>query len=159
MPITNVLLEIKRISVQNHLSEPFIVGGLPRDKVLGLSRNIEDVDITTGDSSVNKLVDFCANQFQSSPMTFEDGHKQLIIENIKYDFSSNFHSPDVNYFLTQKAGIKDPSQMQLELFSRDFTCNTLIIPMNLRNTFDDNLLIQFHIFLLMYLKHSPNYLI
>jgi tRNA nucleotidyltransferase (CCA-adding enzyme) len=136
MPIPNVLLEIKRISVENHLSEPFIVGGLPRDKILGLSKMIDDVDITTGDSSIDKLVGFCSNKFGLQPLAFEDGHKQLIIQSIKYDFSSNFRSPDVEYFLTQKAKIKNPSQMQLELFSRDFTCNTLILPMNLRSVKD-----------------------
>lgn len=70
-----------------------------------------------------------------NPIRFPDGHYQLYVNKIKFDFSSNFNSPDAAYFL-QKAGIKEPSSMLLELFSRDFTCNTLIIPLALRKIVD-----------------------
>jgi tRNA nucleotidyltransferase/poly(A) polymerase len=68
-------------------------------------------------------------------MRFADGHYQLYIQGVKFDLSSNYNSPDAEYFLT-KAGVKKPSEMQLELFSRDFTCNTLILPLTLRKIID-----------------------
>jgi poly(A) polymerase len=135
MSIKNVLLEIKRLSKDNGLSEPYIVGGLPRDKVLQRSRMVSDVDITTGDDSVFKLSDLTANQYHVYPVKFSDGHSQITIGNVKFDFSSNFKSPDVEYFL-EKAGVKNPTKMQIELFSRDFTCNTLIAPLSLRKISD-----------------------
>lgn len=135
MTIRDVLLQIKRLSKDNGLSEPYIVGGLPRDKILNRSNNIEDVDLTTGDESIHKLAELSANFFKITPMRFPDGHYQLYIEDIKYDFSSNYNSPDAPYFL-EKAGLKNPTPMQLELFSRDFTCNTLIIPTSLRKIVD-----------------------
>lgn len=135
MSIRDVLLEIKRISTENGLSEPFVVGGLPRDKFLDRARMVKDIDITTGDESVKKLAVLVANRYQAHPIQFEDGHHQVVIGQVRFDFSSNFNSPDIEYFLN-RAGVKDPTPMQQELFSRDFTCNTLIVPMNLRSLSD-----------------------
>lgn len=133
--VKDVLLEIKRLAKDNGLSEPYIVGGLPRDKILNRSHKVNDIDLTSGDESIHKLAELTANQFQVNPMRFSDGHYQLFIGKVKYDFSSNYNSPDAVYFLN-KAGIKDPSKMQIELFSRDFTCNTMIIPLHLRKISD-----------------------
>lgn len=129
MTIRSILLDIKTIAQENMISEPYIVGGLPRDKAMGQMSNIEDVDVTTGDDSVHKLALLVADKFKTTPVQLEDGHYQLVIDHIKYDFSSNYNSPDVDFFLA-KAGINDPTPMQKELFSRDFTCNTLVVPMN-----------------------------
>jgi len=133
--VKKVLLELKRLAKDNGLSEPFIVGGLPRDKILNRSRKIEDVDLTTGNESVFELAELAANHFKVVPMSFPDGHYQLYIQDMKFDFSSNYNSPDAEYFL-KRAGVKEPSGMQVELFSRDFTCNTLIAPMTLRKITD-----------------------
>lgn len=133
--LKDTLLQIKRLSVDNGLSEPYIVGGLPRDKIMNRIEKVNDVDLTSGDDSIHKLAEICSNHFQITPMRMPDGHYQLYIDGIKYDFSSNYNSPDVDYFLN-KAGIKEPSEMQRELFSRDFTCNTLILPLNLRKIVD-----------------------
>jgi tRNA nucleotidyltransferase/poly(A) polymerase len=133
--VRDVLLDVKRLAKDNGLSEPYIVGGLPRDKILNRINKVEDVDITSGDESIHQLAELTAQQFKVNPIRFPDGHYQLYINKIKFDFSSNFNSPDAAYFL-EKAGIKDPSSMLLELFSRDFTCNTLIIPLALRKIVD-----------------------
>ena len=133
--LKEILLHIKRLAKDNGLSEPYIVGGLPRDKLLNRSRKVQDIDITSGDESIYKLAELTANTFKVVPMSFPDGHYQVYINGIKYDFSSNYNSPDVEYFL-HKAGIKDPTHMQKELFSRDFTCNTLIIPLGMRKIMD-----------------------
>jgi tRNA nucleotidyltransferase/poly(A) polymerase len=133
--LRDTLLEIKRLAKDNGLSEPYIVGGLPRDKILNRSRKIEDVDLTSGDESIHKLAEITANNFKVVPMRFPDGHYQVYIDGVKYDFSSNYNSPDAKYFL-EKVGIKNPTNMQLELFSRDFTCNTLILSLALRKIID-----------------------
>jgi poly(A) polymerase len=133
--VKDVLLEIKRLAKDNGLSEPYIVGGLPRDKILNRSRKIEDIDLTSGDDSIFQLAELTSNHFKVSPMRFPDGHYQVYIGGIKYDFSSNYNSPDVEYFL-KRAGVKNPTEMQMELFSRDFTCNTLIVPLGMRKIVD-----------------------
>jgi tRNA nucleotidyltransferase (CCA-adding enzyme) len=133
--IKDVLLEVKRLAKDNGLSEPYIVGGLPRDKILNRINKVEDIDLTAGDESIHKLAELTSQHFKVNPIRFPDGHYQLYINKVKYDFSSNYNSPDALYFLN-KAGIKDPSSMLLELFSRDFTCNTLIIPLALRKIID-----------------------
>ena len=92
MSIKDVLLSLKILSKNNGLSEPYIVGGLPRDKFLNMSRKVEDVDLTTGDESIHKLAEAAVNEFKVEPTKFPDGHYQLIIEGVKYDFSSNFNS-------------------------------------------------------------------
>lgn len=130
MAIRDVLIELKKLSKDNGLSEPFLVGGLPRDKLLGRSRKVADVDITTGDESIFELAKLAANSLKVVPMKLPDGHFQIYVNKVKFDFSSNFHSPDAMFFLN-KAGVSNPTKMQLELFSRDFTCNTLIAPMSL----------------------------
>jgi tRNA nucleotidyltransferase/poly(A) polymerase len=133
--VRDILLEVKRLAKDNGLSEPYIVGGLPRDKILNRINKVEDIDITSGDESIHQLAELTAQQFKVNPIRFPDRHYQLYINKIKYDFSSNFNSPDAEYFL-EKAGVKNPSSMLLELFSRDFTCNTLIIPLALRKIVD-----------------------
>jgi tRNA nucleotidyltransferase/poly(A) polymerase len=135
MGVKEILFKIKELAKDNGLSEPYIVGGLPRDKILNRSRKIEDIDLTSGDESIHQLAELVSNEFKVQPMRFPDGHYQLYIDNLKFDFSSNYNSPDAKYFL-EKAGVKNPSEMQLELFSRDFTCNTLIIPLTLRKIVD-----------------------
>jgi tRNA nucleotidyltransferase (CCA-adding enzyme) len=131
----DLLLQLKRLANDNGLSEPFIVGGLPRDKILNKSSDIQDVDLTTGDESIHKLALVVANYFKVVPVQFPDGHYQMYLDNIKFDFSSNYQSPNAAYFL-EKVGLNDPTQMQLELFSRDFTCNILLFPMDLRKILD-----------------------
>ena len=133
--VRDALLEIKRLAKDNGLSEPYIVGGLPRDKILHRINKVEDIDLTSGDDSIHQLAELTAQQFKVNPIRFPDGHYQLYIDKIKYDFSSNYNSPDAAYFLA-KAGITKPTSMILELFSRDFTCNTLIIPLALRKIVD-----------------------
>jgi len=135
MEFRDLLLELKRLANDNGLSEPFIVGGLPRDKILNKSSEINDVDLTTGDESIHKLAEVVANTFQVTPIQFPDGHYQMHLNGIKFDFSSNYKSPSAAYFL-EKAGLNKPTKMQLELFSRDFTCNILLFPMDLRKIID-----------------------
>ena len=51
------------------------------------------------------------------------------------DFSSNFNAPNVDVLL-RKQGINKPTEMQKEMFSRDFTCNALLLSLDLQNITD-----------------------
>ena len=65
-------------------------------------------------------------QFRS----YDDGHNSLSFRNIQLDFSNNFVLPGIGQELAKK-GIDNPTPLQEEVFSRDFTVNTLLQPMDL----------------------------
>lgn len=134
------LLSIMKIVQQNiGASEPYICGGVPRDKYLKRLDNISDLDITTGDKSVDYLSRQFAEKLQTkyniTRKSMEDGHSTIYIGNLKVDFSSNFNTPNINTILIN-TGIKNPTEMQKEMFSRDFTCNALLLSLDLKNIID-----------------------
>jgi tRNA nucleotidyltransferase/poly(A) polymerase len=140
MNVKGILSRVAQLARSKGISEPYIVGGLPRDKVLGKITNIDDIDLTTGDESVHELAKLVAEAFRrTNPgLTFKqlpDGHSQVNLGQIKLDFSSNYNSPQVSGLLS-KAGITDPNSLQREMFSRDFTCNTLLATMSLDRIMD-----------------------
>lgn len=120
-------------------SKPYICGGTPRDKYMGRLDNISDLDITTGD----KTVDYLSQEFEIvlrkeynvARKAMPDGHSTIFVGNLKMDFSSNFNIPDIDNIL-HKMGIQNPSEMQKEMYSRDFTCNSLLLDINLKKIID-----------------------
>ena len=140
MKLTDLLNLIARVAQEKGTSEPFIVGGLPRDKVMGKIEEVQDVDLTTGDASIQELAShlnqiLSANYPDVAMKTFPDGHSQISVEGMKVDFSSNYISPQAEPLL-RKAGVSSPEPMQVELMSRDFTCNTLLLKLDLSTTKD-----------------------
>lgn len=130
---------METIRKRRNISQPFICGGTPRDKILNRLDKIEDLDITTGDASISNLareVSIALNkQFQVVTKTMDDGHSSIFLGDFKIDFSSNFNIPDVDKYLAELK-IKKPTSMQRELFSRDFTCNALLMTLDLKNIID-----------------------
>ena len=59
-------------------------------RIWNRARLVADVDITSGDDSVKKLAELTATRFKVRPMSFEDGHYQMTLGQVKFDFSSNF---------------------------------------------------------------------
>lgn len=128
-------------NIQNRLgtSPAYVCGGTPRDKVLNKLKDISDLDITTGDKSVNNIAEELSLalkrvytfQFKKMP----DGHSSIFLGNLKVDFSSNFIAPGIETHLS-KLGIKKSTSLQQEMFSRDFTCNALLMSMDLKNILD-----------------------
>jgi len=114
------------------LSEPFLVGGFPRDRRLGkLPTQVEDIDLTTGDKDSLALALLASRQWQDAAFrSYDDGHVSLSFKNIRMDFSNHFVLPGIDAELV-KRGITEPTNLQREMFSRDFTVNTLLQPMNL----------------------------
>jgi tRNA nucleotidyltransferase/poly(A) polymerase len=64
-----------------------------------------------------------------------DGHSSIILGNLKLDFSSNFNTLHIDQYLRDK-GIDKPTSMQKELYSRDFTINTLLMDLELKTIHD-----------------------
>lgn len=137
MPDLKTLLDtLSMIARDEGLSTPYIVGGVPRDKVLGVAGKIDDVDLTTGDGTIHTLASTFNRRIPDSHLkVMNDGHSQVTVDNYKFDFSSNFRSPGIKQAL-QKAGLKNPSEMLMELLSRDFTVNTLLMTLDLKSIKD-----------------------
>jgi len=139
MKLRDILSQMKEVQTKIGASEPYICGGTPRDRYLGHLENISDLDITTGDKTVDYLSQEFAielrKKFQVERKTMPDGHSTIFIGNLKMDFSSNFNVPNIDIILN-KMGIKKPTDMQREMFSRDFTCNALLLSLDLKNLID-----------------------
>lgn len=139
MKLIDLLTQISSIADKLQISKPMIVGGVPRDKVLNKLKEISDLDITTGDKAVDYLSKELSielgKKFAIKQRKANDGHSSLEFSNLKIDFSSNFIAPNIDKFLSEK-GIKNPTNMQKELFSRDFTCNTLLMSLDLKTISD-----------------------
>lgn len=55
MKLRDLLRLMQNIANEKSISSPMICGGIPRDKLLGRLDIISDLDITTGDKTVNYL--------------------------------------------------------------------------------------------------------
>lgn len=139
MNIDELLSTIENIAVTNGINKPYIVGGVPRDRILGKrSKNsdIKDIDITTGSKDSISLAKLLSTAIPNSHYrTYDDGHSSINIRGLHIDFSSNFISPGVKEEL-QKKGVKDTTSMKLELYSRDFTINTLLETLDFTGIYD-----------------------
>lgn len=136
MQIYELLLKIKSIAKEHNLSTPFIVGGVPRDRVMGnREREIKDVDITTGDKDVLKLAELLAKLLEDAKYrTYDDGHSSIDIQGLRIDFSNNFAAPEIDSEL-KKANV-NITPMKRELYSRDFTMNTLLEDLDFSTIYD-----------------------
>jgi tRNA nucleotidyltransferase/poly(A) polymerase len=139
MKLRELLQQMKSIQEKIGSSEPYICGGTPRDRYLKHLENISDLDITTGDKTVQYLAqEFgseLSKQYNVTRRSHDDGHSSIYIGSFKIDFSSNFNVTNIDALLAKK-GIKNPTEMQKEMFSRDFTCNALLLSLDLKNLLD-----------------------
>lgn len=136
MALKELLTQIEQLAKDNNLSRPFIVGGVSRDSVIGKEIEISDIDLTTGDQDAAKLAIVVANTLENAKYrSYDDGHASINISGIRIDFSSNFTIPNIKEILV-KMGVSDITNMKMELYSRDFTMNTLLEDMQLENIYD-----------------------
>lgn len=139
MVVKELLKTIQDIAHKEGLSVPYIVGGMPRDKVLDRITKMPDIDLTTGDDDSHYLARAIADHYNiqegENYQIMDDGHSQINIGPLKVDFSSNFKAPGIRGML-RKAGMKNPTPMQEELYSRDFTCNAMLLDMDLKTIKD-----------------------
>ncbi len=138
MKLSKLLSLISDIASNKGISTPFICGGVPRDKILNKINELNDVDLTTGDDTIHSLakeLSMILRPPQASYIVMPDGHSTININEFKLDFSSNFVVPNINILLN-KIGIVKPTKMQEEIFSRDFTCNSLLMSLDLKTILD-----------------------
>lgn len=139
MKLGDLLNLINKIATKRKISTPLLCGGVVRDKVLNRLGKIEDLDITTGDDSVKVLSKEVSialgKKYNIASKEMEDGHSSIYLGDLKIDFSSNFNVPNIEEIL-KKMGIKSPTALQKELYSRDFTCNALLMTLDLKTIID-----------------------
>lgn len=136
MKLRKLFTLITDVAMNNGISEPLLCGGVPRDKLMNRLDHISDIDLTTGDDSVRSLAKEVSMKLPNCDYrVMEDGHASITFEGLKIDFSSNFRVPGVEKILT-KYGINNPTNMQCELYSRDFTCNALLLNLDLKTIQD-----------------------
>ena len=139
MKLRELLQQMKEVQEKIGSSEIFLCGGTPRDRYMKRLDNISDLDITTGDKTIQYLAqefgDVLAEKYNVTRRAHEDGHSSIYIGSFKMDFSSNFNVPNIENILRNR-GIAKPTEMQKEMFSRDFTCNALLLSLNLKEVID-----------------------
>lgn len=141
MQLRELLQLIDDVAVREGISTPYLVGGVPRGKILktGHDTKINDLDITTGNKQVSNLAQVVGIELRKHMVVAtkqaKDGHISLYTKYLKIDFSSNFLVPNIDQILDQM-GIKQQSDMLKELYSRDFTCNTLLMTIDLKKIKD-----------------------
>ena len=118
-----IFSKIKEFSEKNHIRQPLIVGGVPRDIVLNRQLSPRDVDLTTNNSDVTRLAIGFAIENNIFYKIFGDLHVTAYIDNgPDLDFSSNFISKNaVDFF----KGTKYSDKKYHEVISRDFSINTM----------------------------------
>jgi len=138
MLVQDLLSTLEAIAKGKDLATPYIVGGLPRDKAFGMDiSGASDIDITTGDRGSYVLGLMASKEWPAANYrSYEDGHSSLDFKNIRLDFSNNFVLPGITEEL-KKMGIEDPTDLDKEVYSRDFTINTLLQPTDLKKDLID----------------------
>lgn len=137
MDIAELLSIISQTAAAAGLSRPFIVGGIPRDRVmLGRDSDINDVDVTTGNEDSAKLGAALAQRLpESNYKEFDDGHSALTFRGLRIDISSNYNAPGIDAELS-RLGVTDITPMKREIYSRDFTINTLLEELDFSAIYD-----------------------
>jgi tRNA nucleotidyltransferase/poly(A) polymerase len=140
MKLRDLLNILQSVAKEHDISQPYIVGGIPRDRMLGIIKNeVPDLDICTGNNLVKNLAKefsiILGKQVSIETKTMNDGHISVFIGDFKIDFSSDFVVPGIDKLLFTR-GIKNPTDMQKELFSRDFTANALLLTLDLKTIKD-----------------------
>lgn len=139
MKLKDILKQIENVQIDIGTSVPMICGGTVRDKYLKDLSKISDLDITTGDKSIHFLGEEVFKLFSKNynivRKIMDDGHSSIYMGNLKIDFSSNFVVDGIEKFLYNK-NIQNPTPIQKEMFSRDFTCNSLLLDFDLKTIID-----------------------
>lgn len=130
MTLDDLLIYIDDYSKANDY-KIFIVGGAVRDHFLFPNSVPSDLDLTSGNKKIYKLGYDLSKKFPGVDyLLHDDGHAALVFENFRIDFSNNFTSRSVYNWLIKRE--KNISSLKHEMFSRDFTMNTLL--MDLKRT-------------------------
>ena len=135
MNLKEILNTLAKIAKKYDISTPYIVGGIPRDLVLGQLDSLNDIDITTGREDVHRLADIFAKHMNVHPKIFKDTHRKVRVGDYSIDFSSHITYKDIDILLS-KRGIAKPNHLERDAYSRDFTINTLLLPLDFSGVLD-----------------------
>jgi len=139
MKLRELLALLKQTATDIEVASPQFCGGVVRDKYMGHLENLSDLDLTNGEKTIDYLSQEFAiklrQKYHAKRTTSDDGHSTIFIGNLKLDFSSNFMVPNIKEILT-KQGISSPSNLTQEMFSRDFTCNALLMDLDFQKIHD-----------------------
>lgn len=140
MLLKSLLQLLYQVSQARGTSPPLLVGGVVRDRLIGNIKNsFNDLDITTGDNTIAILAkEFSIKLKKYLPIYTKqalDGHFSIYLPDLKIDFSSNFNVPGIEEILKNK-GIQNPTSLQKEAYSRDFTINALLMSLDFRKIKD-----------------------
>lgn len=131
MKLSELLKTLDKTANDYDIPTPYIVGGLPRDKAFDAVSTVKDIDVTTGDKNSFALAMAASRIWPDAHFrAYDDGHSSIDFKNIRLDFSNNFNLPEIDKVL-KEVGIESPSELEKEMYSRDFTINTLLQPMDL----------------------------
>lgn len=127
------------ISYKNNFPTPYICGGAVRDFHLKNLTNISDLDITNGSESIQQLsyktYEELNKKYNVVYKQHDNGNTSIYIGSFKLDFSSNFISSNIDDKLKAK-GIDNPTSLDKEMYSRDFTFNSLLIDFQFQQIID-----------------------
>lgn len=136
MKISDILEQIELTAKKNRISRIFVCGGIPRDRVRGISKEIRDLDLTTEGGDAIKLAyaltDVLPYKFFK---VFDDGHAAIDLNGLKIDFSNHFIINNIDTELN-RLNIKKPTRLAKEMYSRDFTINTLLQDLDFKTIYD-----------------------
>lgn len=139
MKLKNLFQLIDKVHLKYKTSKPYICGGLPRDKYINRLTVVSDVDITTGDKTIEQLslmvYKILNLKYDIQRDIKQDGHSSINFGNMKVDFSSNYIEPQIKDHIS-KLGISNPTPLQCETFSRDFGCNALLLSLDFKELLD-----------------------
>lgn len=139
MKLRTLFSTIENIAATHGIGQVFLCGGAVRDKMLGVLDKLGDIDLTTGNAKVKNLAaemtDELSKSYSIESKQMDDGHTTLYLANTHLDLSSNFLDPSVDSYL-KSHGIPNPTDLQKEMFSRDFTCNAMLMDLELKKAYD-----------------------
>ena len=139
MKIYELLQDIEDTAERYKLSKPFLVGGVPRDRIFGTrgkKSEIRDIDISTGNDDSFKLAEILGKLYpESNYRKYDDGHTSVDLYGVHIDFSNNFIVPGIQNEM-KRLDVQDISPTKLEIYSRDFTINTLLESLDFSSIYD-----------------------
>jgi len=112
--VASIMKQVASLAAANGLPKPFIVGGAVRNMIAGAEP--VDYDITCGSPDNLVLADLVAEHFGAHVYETGSGAKKMIIDGVELDFG-----PHVMYVEHRDGPFAS------ELYSRDFTINTMMI--------------------------------
>lgn len=128
--IDNIVTLLEETAAETGISDAFFVGGFPRSIAMGLSLDdVHDLDIATGTyGKAAQLAGLFAAK--SHPTRYQMRHRTRTINmevgGVELDFQGPMNYEDARHWL--HAWEIEATPIALNVFQRDFTMNSLVLP-------------------------------